>query len=1452
MAKAPTMGRRAGTLHVRVIPDTRNFNKRLLAQLKRLEKQLPSMKVQVDDAHIHKAPVRRALQRQLSEIRNLKINVDVDAELKNVSRELEELRQQNKKFDLVPELDKVMLARVVKETEAALKRIEPTITPNIEDDKVRAQVNALARELKKLERDLTISVISPEHAAQIRRRINEIGDELDEMAKDRTVHVDINPFTSWASARLAWLTRPRMVEIIPRVSKAALAKAATAIAALSGARLSFDYMRRFSNWISEVDKKLPGLTFGTVGVTTAFSGLMGTLSGLVGIGDGLAATLPSLLLLPGLLAGAAMSAVSLFVALKDSKEQLAELGDDYTNLGRIIKEAFWGEARQSIINLSNSIMPQLERSFDKTSRAIGRFTAKLMGSFETEFAGGRLEAMFDGLAASWDELAKGTDAFAGAITNLGLVAARYMPRLAEWFVRQADTFDNWLSDVATDGRLDAWIEESIDAFYALWDVMAATTGIFQGIWKAASAAGSGGLRGFADMLLSWEKAVNGAKWQKTLTSMFRGAGKALDGFGAGLERVGEMLYTQSDTIEYFMATAGQSLGGFIGDVADAFARPAFAQGMTDFIDGIAEGLEGLAPALPALSDAFGSLLSFIGELAEVIGPVLAEAFIALAPALTEVLDALTPLLPQLGEAFTDAIRDLAPLVSDLAGVIVDVLPGAIGVISELVRYAPQIAGVAAGVWLATKMFGGMSAVVPGATSAVTGFGNKAVGVGRFLISPWGLATAAAGVALMGLTAVMDDAATSAEEMEIALKQGKNGFEALTEEAEKGFDLGWLYDATNSYENLGAVLDENAGYGNAFSKFLLQNFDDAGAIKGVRTFGDELARIAQTDLGQATSQFQEFGKAAGLNDAQLGHALDLMPQFKLALIDAADAAGLAKDDATLLALALGKIPGASTGAKDALTKDFDAATMAALGLGAGDGFSKSFEEGFNLDGVDLTQFNEKGLEGAYEFWNGAGTDPGNTSLAPWNMPPEFTTDPFGAAGQDSAQAFWAGTGIDPADVSNAPWNKPPVTHPMFFTESGAAAAAAFYNAAGASESGGITPWDGGGLNLDTDKFSQAGSEAKGAFDGGFTALSDTNWVMFKPPALDTEPYSALGTQAGEGFANSLSSAMSAPLTEGALTLPPLDLTAWSEQGTLAGDGLVTAAQTAVEGVDLSATGLAMATSLATGVTSGGEAVTTAVSSMITAATSAVVVDGTSLTAAGTSIVTSFTSGITAGQETAATAATTLGTGVITALDALPAGATTSGKAVADAFAKGITDNQTGAATAGTGLGSAASNALAASATGSYMIGVNFGAGFARGIRSQINAAASAAAAMAAAASSAANANLRVSAPAAPSGGGADAASVSDLMADGIAPAMMFAARQSASADAAEARRATLDASAKQAAVYARATGMQARPTVRGTGVASPGTTTTNVTANFMQPEQREQFRELAAVMERLDR
>ncbi len=670
-----------GKVAIRAIPDTKGFRQKLEDALKKDARSLPPIQViaNVERININRQKVRRSLQEQFNNLRGLRVDVDVNANLSRLRAQVTEAQEAVGEVHLIPTFDRIAMQRVNSDIRGAIRDIELNV--DITDgfgQQVRRTVNDLERQMRELNEmslfgDLSDSEFDWLHREldRVRHELNHVSyatsrldEELDNMAEDRTVRVDVNPFTAWASARLAWLTRPRMVEIIPQVSAVAWAKAQAALAALSGARMSYDILKRFSDWVTQIDRKLPQFTLGLLSATTAVSGILGAISGLVGIGDGLAATLPSLLLLPGLFAGAAMSAVALFVALKHSKSELAELGDGYNNLGRIIRVAFWEEARPAIVEFSNSIMPQLERSFQKTSSALGRFTARLARSLRREFANGRLEAMFDGLAAAWDVLATGTDAFARAITNLGLVAAQYMPRLAQWFVDLSIKFDNWLSDVSTDGRLADWIEESIDAFYALWDVLAATTGIFQGLWKAAEAGGSGGLRGFADMLLSWEEAINGAKWQDTLTAMFRGAGEAMSGLSDGLQRVGDMLYGLRGPIEYFMGESGQALGRFIGNIAEALDRPEIAEGIRSLIDGLAKGLDALQPAMGPLADAFARLMGFIGELGAVFGPALSRILEAIAPLFVAILDAVEPLVPILTDGLVRAIETLLPPLTE--------------------------------------------------------------------------------------------------------------------------------------------------------------------------------------------------------------------------------------------------------------------------------------------------------------------------------------------------------------------------------------------------------------------------------------------------------------------------------------------------------------------------------------------------------------------------------------------------------------------------------------------------------------------------------------------------------------------------------------------------------------------------------------------------------------------
>ncbi|ALJ22040.1 phage tail protein [Microbacterium sp. No. 7] len=611
MAFSP--GHNVGRVSIRVVPNTKNFSRELRRDLERIARTT-SMKVRVDGVNVDQRAVKASIERQLAALRD----VTLDANIK-VTVDKAKLKKTALRKSIQAEFDK--FENIAVNIEAAIKNKEH-----------------FQHEVKRM---------------------------VDQASRNK-VNIAAGVTTAIASARLRNLTRPRWVEIFVRINQASLTKAAATLAALSGARLAWKWIDNLADLARDLDKNLPSILGWTTGLTTLFAALSASVSGIVGIGNGLFQILPAALVLPGLLLNAVGSAIALFVALRKANEQLEPLGDHMRELGDIINAEFWGRARQPILDLVNGLMPQLRNSFRDLAAGVGDFTGALSDSFLRELSNGRLESIFKGIADGWRVLATGADAFAGAIVSLSQIAATYTPRLAAWFVRQADTFDNWLKAIATDGRLSRWMEDAIDSMYDLWDATKGVAGVFEGLWRAADAAGSGGLRGFADLMLTWEKTVKSASFQRALVAIFKGSGDAMKALGDGVQAVGQLIADQYAAVERFIASSGRFLGGLLEASANALNSPVVAQGLNDFSRGLTNALERIKPSLQPIADTFGNFLSLLGRLVETALPAAAEVLADLMPAIDIVIDGVEDILGDMSDALSEVSDILAPAIEDFA------------------------------------------------------------------------------------------------------------------------------------------------------------------------------------------------------------------------------------------------------------------------------------------------------------------------------------------------------------------------------------------------------------------------------------------------------------------------------------------------------------------------------------------------------------------------------------------------------------------------------------------------------------------------------------------------------------------------------------------------------------------------------------------------------------------
>ncbi|MEW1990707.1 hypothetical protein [Microbacterium sp. NPDC078849] len=676
-------GRNAGRLSIRVVPNTNEFRRDLKRRLDLIEKST-SMTLRVNRARLDSRRIKEDIRQQLNSLGDLDGGVRFKA-----TPDVQDMKDIVAPVRLT--MDRLTVNRLRRDIDKTLRDIEVKMTPSMEDRRLRQQLDGLSAEFHDLSGRLARDILSPEDAEKLRLRLNDIKDHIDHVARDRETRIEANPFTAWASARLAWLTRPRTVEIFAKVSKASVVSALTTLSALSGARLSWKWIDDLATSMKNLDKNLPSIIGWTTSITSLVGAIFAATSGLVGIGQGLFSILPAFLVVPGLILNAVGSLTALIVALRNTGTELADLKDDMSELGGIINDAFWGQARQPILDLVNDLMPQLRTSFRELSTGIGQFTGELAKAFGEELGDGGLEKIFSGIAEGWRILSTGAPAFAGAMTSLSQVAAKYTPRLAQWFVRQANTFDHWLEAVSTDGRLDGWMENAIRSMYDLWDATTGIAGVFEGLWRAADSAGSKGLAGFADMMQQWDRIVNGADFQRGLTAVFRGASVAMTAFGDGVTAVGRLILGIDRSIEKFIGSAGTFLGGLIEGAANALNQPAVDKGLLDLSNGLVRALEGILPHLPTIASTFGSFLGLLGDLAGTLLPTAVGVLAELMPAVDRLIsqirdsgvletlgDAVIQIAEQLGPTLDDFVEAAGPVLIDaivaLAEALVDILP----------------------------------------------------------------------------------------------------------------------------------------------------------------------------------------------------------------------------------------------------------------------------------------------------------------------------------------------------------------------------------------------------------------------------------------------------------------------------------------------------------------------------------------------------------------------------------------------------------------------------------------------------------------------------------------------------------------------------------------------------------------------------------------------------------
>src|SRR5690606_17151924 len=287
-------GQVIGRVSVRVLPAPSDVRRKPQKDLDRIEKQL---KVEI--------PAKPVMTGFMSELLS----------------EIRKINQQNRTMDSrkVRIYTKLALTNIPQELRKAIRRYE---------DVAKSEKVSLKTQLDTTQADLKISEQS------LRDMTDQLKDWRD---RNSPLKIEINPdvaatASAVTSARLALLTRPRTVSIIPVLDSAAAAKVATALAAPSGVRVLNNLFEKFSNTLKNLDKNVP--IIGTI--ATAIAGVaawgLTAASNLAALSASLAQIGAVSLTLPGILGGFAVGIGVTIAALRDFNKEIPNVRSELSKL----------------------------------------------------------------------------------------------------------------------------------------------------------------------------------------------------------------------------------------------------------------------------------------------------------------------------------------------------------------------------------------------------------------------------------------------------------------------------------------------------------------------------------------------------------------------------------------------------------------------------------------------------------------------------------------------------------------------------------------------------------------------------------------------------------------------------------------------------------------------------------------------------------------------------------------------------------------------------------------------------------------------------------------------------------------------------------------------------------------------------------------------------------------
>lgn len=463
-----------------------------------------------------------------------------------------------------------------------------------------------------------------------------------------TFNMDVDLETAAARAHLAYFTRPRTIDIFAEFKGTDFGKIMSGMTAgATGVRGVQNEWQKLVNVFDKFDEVVPkwsllGAVFASVG-----AGALNLSRTAGSAGASLVMMSKAALAAPGALLGLA---AGYEVAYAAANKLGAYVDVSTTKLGGLhdkLADTFWKQAATPVTDMMNTLGDsKYVENMNGVADAEGRIVANAARVVAQEPYVARINSILGNTVKGVDALDPGVQAVTASVVRLGDRTSSYLPRMANYVSRNATLMAQWVDEAERTDKVNQAMEKAIEQGGYLMSSVKSAGGILKGTFGTL-AEGENGIEKFSDALSRADRAVNGVKFQATLSAWADGAKQASGKFHDSFREVGDAAYELRDTTKQVFVDSGSMVSTGIGSMSSMLGKS--KTGITDFSNGVSEGFQKVFRAVDSAAPMFDSLLSMGGKLSDTFGGTLGNTLKSAAPTIKVLADGASTMAQAFGK-----------------------------------------------------------------------------------------------------------------------------------------------------------------------------------------------------------------------------------------------------------------------------------------------------------------------------------------------------------------------------------------------------------------------------------------------------------------------------------------------------------------------------------------------------------------------------------------------------------------------------------------------------------------------------------------------------------------------------------------------------------------------------------------------------------------------------------